>query len=202
MLGSGGALCPLRPSPSCCREQLRQPDQIIGGGCEGERESDPAVASKLRLVPPGDRLDPAEALLNALADALAEPVAVMLRRARVDGRRPAAHVLRYMRRHPHRPQIVDEVLCVAALISGERDPSRPVCTRLDHMERGDTFGVAVGFRQQSSTKSGVAVLHQRMAYETQLRLLARALAIKPHVRSGRGGVRVIQWPKPSKRESF
>lgn len=39
-------------------EQLRQPDQIIGGGCEGEREADPVAAPELRFFLPGDRLDP------------------------------------------------------------------------------------------------------------------------------------------------
>ena len=37
-----------------------------------------------------------------------------------------------------------------------------VGARLDHMQRGDAFGVAVAFRQASVDEKGIAVLHQRM----------------------------------------
>ena len=79
--------------------QLRQPHQIVGGGSEGEGPSDAVAAAEPGLLLPGDRLDPAERLLDALADALADGIAAVPGRARVDRRAAAAGVLRHMRRH-------------------------------------------------------------------------------------------------------
>lgn len=176
---------PVRPLGSRRREQLRQPDEVIGGGCKGEGEAHPVAAPKPRLLLPRDRLDPAEALLDLLADAQAEPVACVPRRTPVDGRRSAAQVLRHMRRHPHRSQLVDEVLRVISLVGRERDPPRAVGARRDHIQSGDAFGMDVRGSQAGVDEQRVAVLHQRMADETQLGLLARALAVKPRLQVAR-----------------
>src|SRR5215207_9506266 len=106
-----GSLCPRHPSRRCAsdrrrpwrgpapwpsarlRDQLRQPHQIVGGSRERERPSDAVAAAKPGLLLPGDRLDPAERLLDALADALADGVAAMPGRAPVDRRASAAAVL-------------------------------------------------------------------------------------------------------------
>src|SRR5919106_2876927 len=69
------------PWPSAgLREELRQPHQIVSGGSEGEGPSDAVAAAELRLPLPGDGLDPAERLLDALADALADGIAAVPRR--------------------------------------------------------------------------------------------------------------------------
>ena len=88
------------------------PHLLFGGG-SGSSASN-SVATELRLLLSGHRLDPAEGFFDALADALADGVAAMPRRAPVDRRASAAGVLRDMRRHPHRSQLVDEVLRVIA----------------------------------------------------------------------------------------
>jgi uncharacterized membrane protein len=53
--------------------ELRQPHQIVGGGSEGKGPPDEVAATELRLPLAGNRLDPAERLFDALADALAKP---------------------------------------------------------------------------------------------------------------------------------
>jgi hypothetical protein len=59
------------------RYQLRQPHQIVGGGSEGKSPSDAIMATEPGLVLPDDRLNPAECLLDALADALADGIAAV-----------------------------------------------------------------------------------------------------------------------------
>src|SRR5260370_8200835 len=76
-----GSLCPKRPSrryasdrqkpwrrlPSTLfRDELRQSNQIVGGGSEGEGPPDAAATSELRLLLPVHRLDPAEPLFAPL----------------------------------------------------------------------------------------------------------------------------------------
>jgi hypothetical protein len=71
-LGEGGKLChPL------FRDELRQSNQIVGGGSEGEGPPDATATAELRLLLPGHRLDPAERLFDALADALTDGIAVL-----------------------------------------------------------------------------------------------------------------------------
>src|ERR1700722_3564339 len=111
-----GSLCPKRPSrryasdrqkpwrrrealrSTLFRYELRQSNQIVGGGSEGEGPPDAAATTELRLLLPGHRLDPAERLFDALADALTAGIAAVPRRACVDRRTSAAGVLR--RRYP------------------------------------------------------------------------------------------------------
>ncbi len=66
-------------------EQLGYSDQIVGGGGEGEDGLGLFSPPDLHLIEPGLCLDPAEDLLDALADALAERVSGMMGRAPVDG---------------------------------------------------------------------------------------------------------------------
>ena len=76
------------------RDELQQSNQIVGGGSEGEGPPDATATAELRLLLPGHRLDPAERLFNALADALTDVIAAVPRRACVDRRTSAAGVLR------------------------------------------------------------------------------------------------------------
>src|SRR4051794_18268864 len=115
------------PWPSAgLRDELRQPHQIVGGGCEGEGPSDTIAAAEPGLLLPGHDLDPAERFLDAFPVTLADGIAAVLRRAAVDRRAATAGVLRDMWRYPHRAQFVDEVLRVIGLVGAERDPVRPV----------------------------------------------------------------------------
>ena len=55
-------------------DELRQSNQIVGGGSEGEGPPDATATAELRLLLPGHRLDPAERLFDALADALTDGI--------------------------------------------------------------------------------------------------------------------------------
>ena len=59
------------------------------------------------------------------------------------------------------------------------------------MQRGQPFGVARGEGGDGADDQAVAVLHERVAHGAELGLLARAFAVRPGVRVGRGGMRVI-----------
>src|SRR4051794_33810830 len=70
------------PWPSAgLRDELRQPHQIVGGGCEGEGPSDTIAAAEPGLLLPGHDLDPAERFLDAFPVTLADGIAAVLRRA-------------------------------------------------------------------------------------------------------------------------
>lgn len=72
-------------SRRCIGEKLGDPDEIVGGGREGEDGLDLGSGADLDLGEPGLDLDPAEGLLDPLAAALADLVADMARRAAIDG---------------------------------------------------------------------------------------------------------------------
>ena len=71
------------------------------------------------------------------------------------------------------------------------DPMMAMIANLGRMMAPAMLGMAVGSRQAGVDEKRVAVLHQCVADEAQPRLLAGALAIKPRVRIGRRGVRVV-----------
>jgi hypothetical protein len=68
-------------------QQLRQPHQIVGGGRECEGLADAIASSKLGLLLSGDHLGPTEGFFDSLADALANGIASVARRAAIDRRR-------------------------------------------------------------------------------------------------------------------
>ena len=53
---------------------------------------------------------------------------------------------------------------------------------MQHLDRRRPFAVAVGVRQLGLDREAVAVLHQRMPHEAQLRGLALAFAEQPRIR--------------------
>ena len=106
-------------------EQLGQPDQVAGRGGEGEQPADPGGAPVSGLAKAARGLHPAERLLDALADPLAERVAGMARDPAVD-RRAARGVLRDMRRDVEDTDGGDEVRGIIALVGAECGRWRPV----------------------------------------------------------------------------
>src|SRR5919106_812256 len=120
------------------------------------------------------------------------PTAAMPRRAPVDRRASIAGVLGDMRRHIHRTQFVNEVGGVEVLVTAERDRPRPVGVGLDHMKRRHPLRMTVGLCQAGIDKEARAVLHQAMADEAQLGLLARSLAVEPGIWIGRAGMGLIR----------
>jgi hypothetical protein len=140
----------------------------------------------MRLLPPADRLQPAESFLDPLADALIEGVTGVPRSASVDRRRPSVCVPRDVLRGVHRPQLIDEILSVVSLVGAEGDRREArSCASCNPL------GTPVGLGYAGIDDETVAVLHQRVPREAQLGLLARPLAIEPRLGMGGRGVRVV-----------
>ena len=74
------------------------------------------AAAEAGLLLTGDRLDPAECLLNALTDALTGGITTVPGRSCVNRRAAAVGILCDMRRHVHRAQFVDEVFCIVGFV--------------------------------------------------------------------------------------
>lgn len=103
-------------------------------------------------------------------------------RSLVDRRTAAAGVLRNMRRHVHRTQLVDEVFCVD-FVGIKLDRCRPVGMRLDHVQGRHPFGMPVGQCQAGINQQAVAVRHQPLPDEAQLCLFAFTVAVEPGTES-------------------
>src|SRR3546814_7194112 len=93
--------------------------QIVGNGREGEGQVDASPPAEPGLTQSGHGLDPAERLLDPLADALAGGIAGMAGGAPVDRRAPTPGILRQMRAHVQLAQFHHEVAGVVALVGAE-----------------------------------------------------------------------------------
>src|SRR5947207_15336069 len=89
-----------------------------------------------------------------------------------------------MRAHLDRAQFLDEVGSIVALVAAKRDCARPVGKTLNHVERGQSLGMARDACQTCIDDQTRAVLHQRMTDEAQLRLHPRPLTVKPGILVG------------------
>src|SRR3972149_4671144 len=87
----------LRTDSSCRCEDFRDADQVVGSGGEREEPIDQRAAAMAGLAQAAHGLDPAEALLDALALDLADGVAGMARGAPIDRRAAGLGVLRPVR---------------------------------------------------------------------------------------------------------
>ena len=89
-----------------------------------------------------------------------------------------ARILGDVRRHIDLAQLHHEVLGVEALVAAERDRARSIGAGLDHVERGQPFGMTGDARQARVDEDAVPVLHQGMADVAELGFHARSLAIQ------------------------
>ena len=107
-------------------QQLGQADQIVGRGRQRELPADALLAAMPGAPLQGDLLDPAEAFLDPLADALAHRVAGMAGGPPVDRRAAVAGVLGDVRGDLELAQCGDEAGRVEALVAadGDRVPAR------------------------------------------------------------------------------
>src|SRR4029077_9332368 len=74
--------------------QFAQPDEIVGSGRQREYPADTGQTAMTGLAETGDRLGPAEHLLNALAHPPTDRIARVAGRSTVDCRPPVRRVLR------------------------------------------------------------------------------------------------------------
>src|SRR3546814_20089337 len=112
--------------------------QIVGNGREGEGQVDASPPAEPGLTQSGHGLDPAERLLDLLADALAGGIAGMAGGAPVDRRAPATGILRQMRAQVKHAQFPTEVPGAAALVgAGGARAARPAHVP-EHLHRRPT----------------------------------------------------------------
>src|SRR6516225_8731380 len=101
--------------------QLAQPDEIVGSDSQREYPADTGQTAVTGLAETGDRLGPAEHLLDALTHP-PDRIAGVAGRSTVDCRPPVRRVLRDMRRHIVLAQIGDEAGGhIIGLVGTERD---------------------------------------------------------------------------------
>ena len=80
-------------------------------------------------------------------------------------------VLRDVRRHPHRAQLIDEVCSVIALVRSQRDRPWPVGTGLYHVQCRYALAMPIGCRQAGIDQQAMTVLHEPMPHKAELGLL-------------------------------
>src|SRR5918997_6197735 len=86
-------------------QQLGDADQVVGGRGEGEAPPDTLEPSVAGLAQAAWNLDPAEGLLDALADTLAQGIAGVACRTAINGRGTVCGVLRHVRGDVHLAQL-------------------------------------------------------------------------------------------------
>jgi hypothetical protein len=69
---------------------------------------------------------------------------------------------------------------------------RPVGQGLDHVQGRHALSMSVGQRQAGIDQQAVAVFHQAVPHEAQLRLLALSLAVEPGIGIGGRGMRIVR----------
>jgi hypothetical protein len=103
-------------------EEFWEADEVVGGHGEGELPVDLGAATVAGLAQSGHRLGPAECLLNALPNALANRIAGMAGGATVNGRAArVAGVLRQVLANVDPAQLSDEVMGVKAFVAARGD---------------------------------------------------------------------------------
>src|SRR5450759_4963873 len=109
----------------------------------------------------------------------------------VDGRLPALTVLGHMRHGIQNPQRLDKLPSIISFITAhgnampaEKVPNHALCRV--------PLGGPGSRSETGSDDQPVAVFHQHMPHEAELGLFAFALAEKPRLRVGGGGVGLVQ----------
>src|ERR1700746_1245439 len=128
------------------------------------------------LAQAGHRFSPAEGLLDAFADALGDRIAGMTGGTAVDRRTATAGVLRDTRRDRSVAQLHDKFAGVVAFVGPQRDRLWTLGMGLDQGQSSQPLGMTRSARGHCADNQTVAVLHQRVAYETQPCFFARSFA--------------------------
>src|SRR6266516_1791468 len=100
--------------------QSSDADQVVGGGDQIAGQSRPLQAEKARAAEATHRLHPAEDLLHAFADALADAIAGVPRGTPINRTPTPARVLRDVRRDVALAHLRNEALGVVVLVATQR----------------------------------------------------------------------------------
>src|SRR5262249_31631966 len=169
-------------------------DQIVDSGDEVGPEAIPWETSVATLPPPANRLAPAEDLLDPLPSALAQRIARMASRAAIEVRAPArGDVLGHMWGDSLSPHRFDEGGGVVRLVRPQRLRMKAIGPLPPPQPQGFVaLGTAGRPCDADVDAQPVAVLHQHVEGEGQLRLLPLALPREERVQVRErpvGGVR-------------
>src|SRR6516225_4658269 len=152
------------------REEASHPDDVVGGGREGEDPLHEGAAAMAKLPEAADRLHPPEGLLDELPFTLTDRVARVPRRPSVDGAGavPGRSVLGDVRRGSQVPQSGDTPALIVRLVTrdGDVEIAGPP---LAPQERGVAFRVAIRVRHHRIHDQPGPVLHQDVAEVAQAR---------------------------------
>src|SRR5208337_3943983 len=120
--------------------EVAHPHQVVGGGSEGKRPTDPLGTSMSGLAQPADGLDPTEDLFDSFALDLTGGIARMASGAAVDS---AVHFARYVRSDSIRAQLAHQLFLIVTLVGAQRDPTaaRDLCR---HRQSRGGLGAAAG----------------------------------------------------------
>jgi hypothetical protein len=171
---------------SCrCRHQSRNSEQIVGGGAQIGMHLHPFATPVAGFAQASYGLHPAEALLNAFTEPLADGVTRMTDSACIKGgaARPCI-ILRHVRGDIERAAAGDEVAGIIALVAAQRDAAAARQPFIRHGERRPPLGQTIGRLDLKINQQGVAVLDQRVGRIAQFGLLALTLAGQPFVGIG------------------
>ena len=175
-------------------KQVSQPHQVVDGHGEHELKVDLACSAIFRLPKPTDRLAPAEALLNAFADALAHLIALMAGRASIDGKATAPlMILCHMRGDVEVTEPLNELVGVIGLVGTDRDLTASFATRpasrWPSPARRCRWPAPLWQRRPGPCGSP-----SHLGGMTELGRVRLALPIQPRVWIGAGGMRLIAAP--------
>lgn len=174
------------------REQYsRHAREIARGHRQFELLINPSESSENGLPNPSDRLAPTEVFLDAFANDLADPIAIMPRRPAVDGAAATTSViLGHVRRDLALATGRDEVGGVVGLVGANRLGVSAGNT-VEHADRRFAFSGSIGMRDHRADHEPRAVLHQYMSLVGKDRGGVVALPVQACIRIGRAGVGVI-----------
>src|SRR6266545_2247942 len=115
----------------------------------------------------------------------------MVGRAAVYGAAPAALILRNMWRYLSLAQVGYEFTCVVGLVSTKREPAFLAWQAVQHPHRRLSLCPSRCRREVHIHHEPIAVLHEHVAGEAELGLLAAAFACQKRFRVCRRGVRFV-----------
>jgi len=175
---SGADLWPFASGRRGLRQQTSQAHQVVGSAGEGEDRGDLGLAAVAQLAQAADVLHPAVALLDELAAAQADRIALVPCGAPVDG--APALLAGHVRGDVQLAHPGDEALHVVALVGGDAHaPALAAVLPLQEAQAGLALGRARGLRELEIDDEAVAVLDQGVAGVAELGLFAAALARQP-----------------------
>src|SRR5215207_3660881 len=163
LLGAGRSGCGLRGN------QSDHSYQVVGGRHQIARQLGPRQAAIARAAESTYGLHPAKDLLDARADALADDVSHVTRRAPIDRAAPTASVLGDVWRDLTPTEVSDESSGVVALVGAQRPWTKPALARLfDQLGHGVPLGCTRRLAHLKVHHQPMPILHQRVAHERQV----------------------------------